>query len=133
MVAAGAKCAAHPAREAVDTCTRCGSYVCSGCMEVEGYDTYCPDCYARVGKGAPASSAATTALVLSLLAISGCLPLAPIGAILGHVEIGKIDRGESEPGGRNLAMGAIYVGWAVTALSALLVVFFMALGGMALL
>ncbi|MCB9597030.1 MAG: DUF4190 domain-containing protein [Sandaracinaceae bacterium] len=117
----GALCAAHPSAAAVDTCARCGNYVCSNCMEVEEWDTYCPDCYARVGKKAPASSLATTALVLALLSISGCLPLALPAAILGHMELGKIERGESEPGGRNLAQGAVYVGWIVTALSALLV------------
>ena len=128
MVAEGAKCAAHPLREAVDTCARCGSYVCSGCMEVEEWDTFCPDCYARVGKKAPASSMATTALVLAILAMSGCFPLAPIGTILGHVELAKIERGESLPGGRNLAKGAIWVGWLTTAGTALIVIFIMALG-----
>lgn len=128
MVAEGAKCAAHPHLAAVDTCARCGSYVCSTCMEVEEWDTFCPDCYGKVGKKAPASTAATTALVLAILAMSGCLPLAPIGAILGHVEIARIDRGESLPGGRNLAMGAIWVGWLTTAGSVLLILVIMALG-----
>ena len=128
MIAPGAKCATHPAREASDTCARCGSYVCGSCMEVEDYETYCESCYARVGKRAPASTMATVALVLSLLAVSGCLPLGVVGAILGHVEVASIDRGESEPGGRNLAKGAIYVGWATTAFAVLLVLVLLAVG-----
>ncbi|MBX3271210.1 MAG: DUF4190 domain-containing protein [Sandaracinaceae bacterium] len=128
MVAPGAKCASHPEREATDTCTRCGSYVCTACTEIEEWETYCTTCYARVGKRAPASTMATVALILSLLAVSGCLPLGVVGAILGHVEVASIDRGESEPGGRNLAMGAIYVGWATTALAVLLVFVLMAIG-----
>jgi len=132
MVAPGAVCANHPTLDAVETCERCGSFICANCMELEGYDAYCPDCYARVGTKAPASTMATTALVLAILAISGCVPLALPAAIMGHIELNAIDRGDSLPGGRNLAKGAVYVGWIVTALSILGLLFFMVLFGAAL-
>ena len=128
MVAEGARCASHPSSDAVDTCARCGSYVCAGCMEIEKWDTYCADCYARVGTKSPASTRATSALVLALIAVSGCVPLALPALVLGHLELSAIDRGESMPGGRNLAQGAVWVGWFVVALSALALLFFAVLG-----
>ncbi|MEQ8458382.1 MAG: hypothetical protein RLO52_07635 [Sandaracinaceae bacterium] len=98
MLAKGAKCAAHPAVAAVDLCSRCGSYVCLDCTEPESFETYCPDCYRRSSPRAPASTRATGALVMALLAFSGCVPLAFPAVILAHMELGAIERGESSGG-----------------------------------
>ena len=131
MIAPGAVCAIHPSVDAVETCERCGSYICANCMELEGYDAYCPECFQKVGTKAPASAMATTAIVLAILAISGCFPLALPAAIIGHIEMNAIERGDSLPGGRNLAKGAIYVGWIVTGLSVVGLLFIMLLIGAA--
>ena len=90
----------------------------------------CPDCFARVGKSAPASTRATTALVLGLIGMSGCLPFGYAGLVLGYLEKSAIERGESEPGGRNLAVGAIWIGWFTIALSAGLFLLFVLLVAM---
>lgn len=129
MVAPGAVCANHPSVHAVETCERCGSFICANCMELEGYDAYCPDCYLKVGTKAPASAMATTAIVLAILSISGCFPLALPAAIIGHIELNAIERGDSMPGGRNLAKGAVYVGWIVTGLCVLGLLLFMLIIG----
>lgn len=135
MLAEGAKCAAHPAVAAVDLCSRCGSYVCLDCTEPESFETfetYCPDCYRRSSPRAPASTRATGALVMALLAFSGCVPLAIPAVILAHMELGAIERG-SRQGGRNLARGAMWVGYIVLGLSALAGLGFALLGGALLL
>ncbi|MGE3636393.1 MAG: DUF4190 domain-containing protein [Sandaracinaceae bacterium] len=119
MMTHGARCAVHPDVEAVDLCSRCGAYTCPECLDYTEAETLCVTCAQRVGKKAPASAAATTALVLALLSAMGCAPLGPVGAILGHMELARIDRGESLPAGRNLALGAIYVGWIITAIMVL--------------
>lgn len=41
---AGARCAKHTDAPAVDVCQRCGSFVCSGCIEIRNEDVYCADC-----------------------------------------------------------------------------------------
>ena len=90
-------------------------------MEIEEWEVYCPPCFARVGKSAPASTRATAALVLALIAVSGCFPLAIPALVLGHMELSAIERGESEPGGRTLAKGAVWVGWLTCGIGAFVV------------
>ena len=109
---AGARCAVHVDAPAIDTCSRCGNYVCVGCMEVHEYETLCNPCAYRVGTKGQQSSRATTALVFGLLPImTFCLPLGIIAVVLGHMELAAIDRGESPASGRNLAKGGVILGW----------------------
>jgi hypothetical protein len=46
---AGARCAHHPEREAVRTCTRCGNYLCAECGS--SGSGVCLQCAARLGAG----------------------------------------------------------------------------------
>ena|SRR5688572_6330180 len=123
MLPAGAVCAVHPDQRAVDTCTRCGNYVCVGCYESDDTGSYCHDCYAKVGTRGQQSTRATTALVLALVALLGsCFPLGIPAVILGHMELSAIANGESPAAGRNLALGAVWIGWISIALSMLVVI-----------
>ncbi|WBB65164.1 DUF4190 domain-containing protein [Micromonospora sp. WMMD812] len=64
---------------------------------------------------------AIAALVLSLIGLTSCIT-APIGAILGHVAQKQIRL--SGEGGEGMAKAAIIVGWILTALLVLLIVFY---------
>jgi len=113
----GARCAVHVDIAAIDTCSRCGNYVCAGCMEIHNYETICGTCAERVGAKGEQSSRATTALVFGLLPImTFCLPLGIVAIVLGHMEIAAIDAGEAPASGRNLAKGAVILGWVNVAL-----------------
>src|SRR5687767_2996682 len=115
---AGAVCAVHVDQPAIDTCTRCGNYVCVGCYESQDGSTYCTSCMDKVGTKGEQSSRATTAMVLSLLGLLiYCFPLAIPGVILGHMELKAIENGEAPASGRNLAKGAIWLGYIVIGLS----------------
>ena len=112
MLDAGARCATHVDRQATDTCARCGNFVCTACSEYVDYQTYCSACAPRFSTKGEHSSRASAALVLGLLSLMiFCLPLAIPAVILGHLETAAIERGESPPGGRNLARGGLILGW----------------------
>lgn len=97
---------------AIDTCGRCGNYVCAGCMEIHDLETLCNACAYRVGAKGEQSSRATTALVFGLLPMmTFCLPLGIVAVALGHMELAAIERGEAPASGRNLAKGAVILGW----------------------
>lgn len=116
-VQTGARCAVHVDIAAIDTCSRCGNYVCAGCMEVQEYETLCNPCAYRVGTKGQQSSRATTALVFGILTVSTfCLPLGIVAVMLGHMELAAIERGESPASGRNLAKGGMILGWISIAL-----------------
>jgi len=108
----GARCAVHVDQPAVDTCTRCGNYVCVGCMEVQNYDTYCGDCALRLGYKGQHSQRAVAALVCGLLPLGTCcVPLGIPAVILGHMELAAIADGSAPASGKNLAMGGVILGW----------------------
>jgi len=67
------------------------------------------------------STQAYLALALSLLGCLGCggCVTAIIGAIIGKMELGKIDRGESPEAGRTFAKVGFILGTVVTILSVL--------------
>lgn len=112
MLDAGALCATHVERPATDTCARCGNFVCGWCSEQIELETYCRACAPRFSTKGEHSSRAIAALVLGLLSLMiFCLPLSIPAVILGHMETAAIDRGESPPGGRNLARGGLILGW----------------------
>lgn len=64
---------------------------------------------------------AIAALVLSLVGFTSCIT-GPIGAIMGHVAMRQIR--ETGEGGEGLAKAAIIVGWIVTALLVVVILFY---------
>lgn len=114
-------CAVHPDRPAVETCERCGAFACGECVQITDthpQQTLCAPCHSRYF-GANASSRSVTALVLALISINMCWPLGVAGWILGEQELAAIDRGEAPMKGRNLAVGAKWIGIFTTVLTVL--------------
>ena len=58
----------------------------------------------------PKSSQATTALVLSILGLVCCGPLAVIGAVMGRSEVNAIGRGEIDPTQHGTAQAGFVIG-----------------------
>ena len=58
----------------------------------------------------PKSSQAVTSLVLSILGLVCCGPVAVIGALIGRSEVQSIDRGEIDPSNRGTAQAGYIVG-----------------------
>ena len=58
----------------------------------------------------PKKSQAVVALVLSIVSIFICGPLAIVGIVLGRNEVQAIDRGEADPSKRGIAQAAFIVG-----------------------
>jgi ABC-type Fe3+ transport system permease subunit len=110
---ATARCPDHPDREARDVCVRCGRFVCGTCLELgEEQETLCTACYARTTTRGKASGQAVGALVLALVGLNCMMPfLGIVSVVLGNSEVRAIERGESPSAGRNLAKGAIVLGW----------------------
>lgn len=65
-------CASHPSVIAVDTCQRCGRFVCGDCVTLERDETYCAECAPKAKQRTKA--VVVTALVASALSVA-CLPL----------------------------------------------------------
>ena len=82
-----AHCAAHPGVIAVDTCQRCGRFVCGECVTLERDESYCPDC-------APKAKRRTKVVVVAaLVAAVVSIPSLPLAVTLvitngaGHPEL----------------------------------------------
>ena len=75
-----------------------------------------------------ASSLATTALILSIVGIFCCGIASIIGIILGVIELGKINKGESSEKGRGYAKAAIIIGVAMIAIGVIVNVILAATG-----
>lgn len=113
--AAGAlgRCAQHGDRPAVAACDRCGAYVCAACRRHYDYRPLCSTCLPLRSHGGPRSGRAVAAVVLAGVGlVLPILPLGPLGAFLGHLELGAIARGEAPFGGRGFARAAVLFGWA---------------------
>jgi hypothetical protein len=67
---------------------------------------------ARQGAG----SMALASLILSVVSLSFCGITAIPGMILGYVELGKINRGESPESGRGIAKAGAIIGTVITGL-----------------
>lgn len=81
--------------------------------------------YPAYGYAAPqkTNGLAIAALVLSLVGFTSCIT-APVGAILGHVAQKQIR--QTGEGGEGMAKAAIIVGWILTGLLVLLILFYVA-------
>ncbi|MGW4499257.1 DUF4190 domain-containing protein [Micromonospora sp. NPDC004336] len=87
---------------------------------------YPPPAYPMYGYAAPqrTNGIAIAALVLALVGFASCIT-APVGAILGHVAQKQIQQtGES---GEGMAKAAIIIGWILTGLIVLAILFYVAL------
>ncbi|MER7330425.1 MULTISPECIES: DUF4190 domain-containing protein [unclassified Micromonospora] len=84
---------------------------------------YPPPAYPAYGYGAPqkTNGMAIAALVLSLVGFTSCIT-APVGAILGHVAAKQIR--QTGEGGEGMAKAAIIIGWILTGLLVLLILFY---------
>jgi len=67
------RCGNHPDVAAVDTCSRCGTFLCGDCVEYLGETVLCDACYQRLGGDQPGSRSARTAVILG--GIGAALPL----------------------------------------------------------
>lgn len=106
----GARCALHPDLQAVESCSRCGAFVCAGCLEfhLDG-GTRCQNCMNRERTEKP-SGRAIAALVFAILGVQcGLLP-GIIGLVLGTAELSAIERGEAPAAGKSLARGGQILG-----------------------
>lgn len=75
-----------------------------------------------------ASGMATAALILSIVGLFCCGVASIVGLILGAVELGKINRGESSEKGRGFAKAAIIIGAVAIALGVIVNVILIATG-----
>lgn len=76
-----------------------------------------------------ASGMATAALILSIAGIFCCGVASIIGLILGIIELGKINRGESSERGRGYAKAAIIISVVAIALGVIVNIILVAVGG----
>ncbi|MER7417686.1 DUF4190 domain-containing protein [Micromonospora peucetia] len=85
-----------------------------------------PPAYPNYGYAAPpkTNGLAIAALVLALVGITSCIT-APVGAILGHVAQKQIR--QTGEGGEGMAKAAIIVGWILTGLLVLAILFYVAI------
>ncbi|MCM0674220.1 DUF4190 domain-containing protein [Micromonospora phytophila] len=92
---------------------------------------YPPPAYPNYGYAPPqkTNGLAIAALVLALVGLASCIT-APVGAILGHVARKQIQ--QTGEGGEGMAKAAIIVGWILTGLFVLLILFYVALIGFAI-
>lgn len=116
-------CALHPEREALETCGRCGNYLCAICISSHAGKIVCVTCADRAGAAQPSRRAATSA-VLSLLALVlgaagavtaqplACLslPLGLLGLGFAVVELNAIRAGASSSKGTRGAQLGLSLG-----------------------
>ena len=72
----------------------------------------------------PETSQSTTALVLGILGVVGCLITAPFAWYMGTKEVAAIDQGRRDPTNRGMAQAAKVLGIVGTVFLAAAVVFF---------
>lgn len=114
-------CVYHPDIVAAGTCENCGRPFCQGCIvEVEG-KVYCRPCAssgAAVSRKS-ASDMAVASVILSASSLFFCVLTSIPGMILGFIELGRINRGESPEEGRGMAKAGAIIGAVMTGLTAL--------------
>lgn len=109
--AEGRRCGTHPAALAVDTCLRCGAFVCSECLELLGQDPYCVRCFDRRDVTGTPSARASVALLLAGFGLM-CGPLLSVPAlILAWRESVALDSEQAPRASRSLVTVARVLGW----------------------
>jgi hypothetical protein len=112
------KCTYHPEKDAVAECDACGKLFCGACLVEMGGKKYCRPCAAvQTGAGdGRAGDMAIAAVILSAASITLCGLTAIPGLILGIIELGRINRGQSPEKGRGMARAAVIIGAIMTGL-----------------
>jgi hypothetical protein len=114
-----AACAVHPQASALDTCSRCGAYVCEACLELYGEQPFCAACAAKVLRPG-VSTRAAVALGLGALGL-GFPPVGLLGLWLARRELRDIAEGRAPVPGRPFAKAARALGVVAVVLCALAV------------
>lgn len=122
-VPADARCAVHPERDALETCARCGNFMCAVCLSSDAGQLVCTACVQRAAKqgasrravGAAGLSGLALVLVVAGLAVRqpvGCftLPLSALGVGAGAIELAAIRSGAAPEGGLRAARLGVWLG-----------------------
>jgi hypothetical protein len=125
----GARCAKHPAVAAVDTCQRCGAFVCGECTNIRDEDVYCADCVKLLDRRIPSRAPGALALTIGALFSQVVAALLPFGFYLGaFVLVGGSaialalmlrERGDGDPRARKLTYR---LAWAALAFNGLIAI-----------
>lgn len=120
----GDRCIFHTENEAVAICEECGRPFCGSCLVERDGRQYCrPDALAGAGiTRKSASELAVAALILSATSVMFCGITAIPGMIMGFIELGRINRGDSPEAGRSMARAAAIIGVIITVLMVLAVI-----------
>jgi len=94
---ANARCARHPGSPASFTCLRCGTFACVDCERRPSLEAapMCPACWALTSQAvgaAPSGGLQTAGLVVGLLSIIPCCPLAIASLALNVIAIARATR-----------------------------------------
>lgn len=115
------QCSNHAQAVAVDTCGRCGAFVCGDCLELLGDEPYCRSCYARKDVTGGGSARAIVALLFSSAGLFCGAPMGIIGLFLAWREGLALERGEAPRGSRPFVKVAKVLGWTSVVLTVLAV------------
>lgn len=108
----GARCALHSTSPASGVCDRCGAFVCFNCETLFEGKRYCPNCAKKMVQPlVRGSNQAYAAVVLGVMGLHCMFPLGIVGLVLGFLEEGAINRGESPEAGRGLVKAAKVCGY----------------------
>jgi hypothetical protein len=103
----------HESSAAQFTCSRCGAFGCSACKT--SLEAVCLACYARPSQRLGASRRARVALLLSVFALHGLVPLAAVALWLVEKERAAIAEHAAPRGGEPWLLGAKWVSFAALA------------------
>lgn len=127
-----AYCSEHTRAPALETCARCGRFICADCTARRQGSAYCVECVNRLQlpeDGPVSSGPEENASILSFYAallggLSFCIPMLGLVAVsLGAWELARIRSGSAPVGGRLMARAAIVLG-SLSVAAALLVISF---------
>ena len=104
MELAGATCSAHSA-VAVDTCERCGIFLCAECINFADTSALCVNCHAMRVYTKP-SGRAVAALLMGIVGLHCLWPLGVLGWVLASQERAAIDAGKAPVAGQSLTTAA---------------------------
>lgn len=119
------RCANHPEVVAVDTCIRCGAFVCGECLELLGEEPFCPNCFGRRDVTGGGSTRAVLALLFSSTGLFCGAPFGIVGLVLAWREGKALEQGEAPLGSRSYVKVARVLGWISVALTVAAIAAFM--------